>query len=129
MIDLIVARMKVESCGYEALDITENVRSLVKQLKLVKGSVTLYAIDRGCFVVGIEYEPNLLADLEDFMKSLGCFERRSSCIALFSKPLTIIVYGNELQLGVFRRIVFVDVSKAKGIKEVILVAEGMFEHG
>ncbi len=129
MLDVVIAKLRIESEGYGATDVTESVRSLIKELGLVKGSVTLYAVDRDCFVLGIEYEPNLLADLEEFMKGLGCMERKSPCLALLSKPVTALVINGELQLGVFRRIVFVDVSKARGEKEVVLVAEGVFKRG
>lgn len=128
-IDIALARIEVESEGYGAEDVTESVRKLVEELGLVRGSVTLYSVSRGCFVLGIEYEPNLLADLEDFMKRLGCIESRVPCIALLSKPLTLIVLDKQLRMGAFRRIVFVDVSRQRGRKEVVIVAEGLFERG
>ncbi len=129
MIDVKVARVSIDSCGYEAKDVTEAVRKLVRDLGLVKGVLTVYSLDGGCFVLGIEYEPSLLADLEDFMKGLGCLERYQPCVALFSKPLSIAVVGGELQLGVFRRVVFIDVSRVRGEKRVVVVAEGVFEKG
>ncbi len=124
-----LAKLSIESEGYGAEDITESVRKLDDELGLVRGSLTIYSTSRGCFVLGIEYEPNLLSDLEEMMSRLGCTENRFPCLALFNKPLTAVVIDGELRLGVFRRVVFIDVSREKGLKEVIVVAEGLFRHG
>ncbi len=121
-----VARVEVESSGYGATDVTESVRKLVADLGLERGVVTIYSVDRDCFVLGIEYEPNLLADLESFMKSLGCLDRASPCIALLSKPISVAVVRSQLLTGSFRRIVLVDVSREPRPKSLVIALEGVF---
>jgi len=119
-------RLEIESSGYGAEDITSVIARIVKELGLERGIVVVYAVDRGCAVTCIEYEPQLLADLEDLLKKVGGVDRPWIAEALIGKSVVVPVHGGSLQLGRFKSIVFLDLSRVRGSKSVVVALEGVF---
>ncbi len=120
-----VVRLRIGSSGYEAVDITENVREVVKGLGLINGVVVTHTPSKYCLVTMIEYEPELLADLEEFMSKCGSVSGLAE--ALVGKSVVAPVVNNDLALGTFKRLVFIDLSRSKGEKEVVVALEGTFK--
>ncbi len=121
-----LARLRIDSSGYTALDITEYVKSVVAEQGLRDGVVLVYTPEKRCSVTLIEYEPSLLADLEDFLKRVGCADI-GVCDAVIGKSVALPVVRGSLELGMFKRIVFVDFSRSSGEKVVVVALEGVFE--
>ena len=120
-----LVKRDVESSGYTAIDLTSLVEEVVDSCGLKEGIVTVYSPERHVIVTLIEYEPNLLKDLEDFMKK---FTNRYEPVieALLGKSVIVPVVDGSLDLGSFKNIVLVDVSYRSGIKRVYLGLEGIF---
>ena len=114
--------LEIETEGYGAYDITDKVQDEVLKHKLVNGLVTVYSPEEYVSIVLIEYEPNLLADLEKLMKELG-----GAAEALLGKTVSIPVVDIFLDTGRFKRIVLVDISNRGGVKKVYVAMEGIFE--
>jgi len=114
--------LEIETEGYGAYDITDKVQDEVLKHKLVNGYQTVYSPEEYVSIVLIEYEPNLLADLEKLMKELG-----GAAEALLGKTVSIPVVDIFLDTGRFKRIVLVDISNRGGVKKVYVAMEGIFE--
>ncbi len=121
-----LARLRIDSSGYTAIDITEHVKKLVVDQGLRDGVVLVYTPEKRCSITLIEYEPNLLADLEDLLKRIGCIDI-GVCDAIIGKSVALPAIRGSLELGMFKRIVFIDLSKVGGEKVVVIVLEGVFE--
>ncbi|RLG86225.1 MAG: hypothetical protein DRO39_03715 [Thermoprotei archaeon] len=123
-----LARLTLDSPGYTAEDLTPAVLGLIRRQRLTNGVVTLYAASPGTAVVLIEYEPELLKDLEELIASLG---GRSPVVseALLGKEASAPVVRGSLETGRFKNFVFIDLSRSPGEKEVVAVLEGVFEGG
>jgi thiamine phosphate synthase YjbQ (UPF0047 family) len=125
-LDLKIYRLGVESPGYTAIDVTEHVRRVVSESGMLNGLVLVYSKDVGCAVIEIEYEPGLLADLEELLKRIGCLDTKL-CDAVLGKEVQVLVVNGELFLGQFKRVVLVDVSRVAGEKELVVALEGEFK--
>lgn len=126
MLRLKMVKTYVESTGYIAIDITNIVESLANKYKLDNGLAYVFTPEKKCSVTMIEYEPELLADLEEFMKRLKCVEL-GTCDALIGKSVVIPIHSGKPFLGTFKRIVFIDTSNIAGEKSVVIVFEGVFK--
>ncbi len=113
----------VESSGWNAFDITSVVEEIVKETGLEKGLVHVFTPESKCIVLFIEYEPNLLSDLEDFMNKYMCSP--SVLEGLLGKSVTAPFIKGSLEIGVFKRIVFIDLSRSSGEKRVVITIEGI----
>jgi len=114
--------LEIETEGYGAYDITDKVQDEVLKHRLVNGLVTVYSPEEHVSIVLIEYEPNLLADLEKLMKELG-----GAAEALLGKTVSVPVVDMFLDTGRFKRVVLVDISNRGGAKKVYVAMEGIFE--
>lgn len=119
--------MMIESSGYTAIDITGYVNDVVKNQGLLYGLVHMFTPERKCSITLIEYEPELLADLEEFLKRIGCVDA-GLCDAVIGKGVIAPIVSGTLFLGQFKRVVFVDTSRVVGEKSVVLTLEGIFEN-
>ncbi|MDK6028204.1 YjbQ family protein [Ignisphaera sp. 4213-co] len=122
-----IVKLTLRSSGYEVQDITAHVAQLVKENGLENGLAILYTNERGCSVAEIEYEPELLADLETFLQKVGCIDK-NICNVLIGKNTFVPVVHSSLFLGQFKNIVFVDVSRVDGEKSLVIVLEGIFKN-
>ena len=124
--DVRVYKVSMESPGYTALDITAHVSEVVREAGLQKGLAVVYSAEEDCAVIEIEYEPNLLLDLETFLKRIGCVDARV-CDIVLGRSAVIPVVNISLFLGQFKNVVFVDLSKKPGNKSLVVVLEGIFK--
>ncbi len=118
-------RLVVDSPGWTAIDITDRVEELVSSSGIRFGLATIFAPSKNTSITLTEYEPNLLSDLEELVKRLGGWS--SIAEVLVGKGTSAPIVNGRLGLGTFKRIIFLDFSKEKGGKEVIVVIEGV--HG
>ncbi|MCD6488473.1 MAG: YjbQ family protein [Desulfurococcales archaeon] len=115
----------VESSGWTAIDLTGRIEELVTNSGFNKGLATVYTPEENVVVTLIEYEPNLLSDLEELINKLK--GPGSLVEALIGKSIVVPITNHSLDLGVFKHIVLVDLSRKKGAKKVIIGIEGI--HG
>jgi len=121
-----LVKVSLESPGYTAIDLTPTVVSLVREHNLVNGVVSLYAASPGTAVVLVEYEPELLADLEELIAELGA-KSPAVAEALLGKEASAPVVRGSLETGRFKHFVFLDLSREAGEKHVVVALEGVFE--
>jgi len=123
-LDLILYKISVKTNGWTAIDLTEDIQRIVYEKKLKHGVVTVFTPGKNVVVTTIEYEPQLLGDLESLIKKLG---GPSSVVeALIGKTTTIPVVNGNLETGAYKRIVLIDLSNEPGDKEVVVVLEGIY---
>jgi len=123
-LDLILHKILVKTNGWTAIDLTEDIQRIVYEKKLKHGIVTVFTPSKNVVVTTIEYEPQLLGDLESFIKKLG--EPSSIVEALIGKTTTIPVVNSSLETGAYKRVVLIDLSNEPGDKEVVIVLEGIY---
>jgi len=121
-----LVRVSLESPGYTAIDLTPTVVSLIREHRLVNGVVSLYAASPGTAVVLVEYEPELLSDLEELIAELGS-KSPAVAEALMGKEASAPVVKGSLETGRFKHFVFLDLSREPGEKFVVVALEGVFE--
>ncbi len=126
MIDLFVDKLIINSNGYTAIDITDNIIDWLRKNKARNGFVTINTPGKGCIVTLIEYESNLLSDLEEFLAKHG-EQKKIVLEGLFGKSIVLPVINGDIDAGIFKRIVFIDISEEKGSKEVLVGFEGIHE--
>jgi len=125
LFDFKMVQQSIESSGYTAIDLTEIVKETVHSCRLREGLVTVYSPEEHVIITLIEYEPNLLGDLEEFIKKYS--ERQEPVLeALLGKSVTVPVVDGRLDLGAFKNIVMVDLSRKKGLKRVYFALEGLY---
>ncbi len=123
-LDLILHKISVKTNGWTAMDLTEDIQRIVYEKKLKHGVVIVFTPSKNVVVTTIEYEPQLLGDLESLIKKLG---GPSSIVeALIGKTTTIPVVNSNLETGTYKRIVLIDLSNEPGDKEVVIVLEGIY---
>ena len=115
----------IESNGWNAIDVTEIIGDTIKRSGFQNGLAHVFTPEKRCMVILIEYEPNLLYDLEEFMEkykgSPGVLE------GLLGKSVVAPFIRGSLDIGIFKRIVFIDFSRSSGEKEVIISIEGSYD--
>lgn len=124
--DVKVIKIKLESPGYTVVDITPYVRELVDNNQLDKGIALVYSGEKNSIITEIEYEPELLSDLEVFLKNIGCIDK-GLCDVVLGRSVTVPVINGHLFLGQFKNIVFIDLSRNAGEKSVVVALEGIFK--
>lgn len=126
MIDILIDKLIINSNGYTAIDITDTITDWLRKNKAKRGFVTINAPGKGCIVTLIEYESNLLSDLEEFLAKYG--EKKKIVLeGLFGKSVVLPVIDGTIDAGVFKRIVFIDISEEEGPKEVLVGFEGVHD--
>ena len=126
MIDILIDKLIINSNGYTAIDITDTITDWLRKNKAKRGFVTINAPGNGCVITLIEYESNLLSDLEEFLARYG--EKKKIVLeGLFGKSVVLPVIDGTIDAGVFKRIVFIDISEEEGSKEVLVGFEGVHD--
>ncbi len=126
MLDVVIDKLVLESNGYTAIDITDDIKYWLKKIKAESGFITVNAPSKGCIVTLIEYESNLLSDLEEFLARHG-EQKKIVLEGLFGKSIVLPIIGGDIDAGVFKRIVFIDISEEEGSKEVLIGFEGIHD--
>lgn len=122
-----IYRVTLKSSGYIAQDITGYVFKIVSESNVSKGIAIIYTNEEGCSVIEIEYEPELLADLEQLLKELRCMDK-NLCDTILGRNIIIPIINGSLFLGRFKNIVFIDMSNKIGDKSLVIVIEGLFKN-
>ena len=113
----------VESKGYEAIDLTSHVEEFITRNSLRDGIIYLSSRETGVVITLIEYEPNLLSDLEKlFTKNK---EYTYILESIIGKTASIPIVNGEIYTGVFKHPVLIDLTNKPGIREVLLIYEGL----
>lgn len=109
-----------------AQDITGHIDRIVSESSISKGIAVVYTNEDGCLVIETEYDPELLADLEQLLKDLGCIDK-GLCDVVLGKSVTIPIINGSLFLGRFKNIVLIDISNKAGEKSLVIVIEGLLK--
>jgi len=112
------------SSGYTAVDLTKTIEEVLRSRGFKTGIVTVYSPEEHVIITLIEYEPNLLSDLENFIKRYST-SYESVLEALLGKEVTVPAVNGVLDLGTFKKIVMVDLSHKEGLKKVYVAIEGI----
>ncbi len=126
MIDVLIDKLIIDSNGYAAIDITDTITDWLRKNKAKRGFVTINAPGKDCVITLIEYESNLLSDLEEFLARHG-EQKKIVLEGLFGKSVVLPVIDGTIDAGVFKRIVFIDISEEEGPKEVLVGFEGVHD--
>uniref|UniRef100_A0A832FXE2 YjbQ family protein n=1 Tax=Ignisphaera aggregans TaxID=334771 RepID=A0A832FXE2_9CREN len=125
--DVKVLKIKLDSPGYTVLDITPYIAELVNKNLLNKGIALVYTNEKNGIITEIEYEPELLSDLEVFLKNINCIDK-GLCDIVLGRSVAVPVVNGDLFLGQFKNIVFIDLSRNSEEKTVVVVLEGIFKN-
>ncbi|NQT95221.1 MAG: YjbQ family protein [Candidatus Omnitrophica bacterium] len=118
----------------DIIDITDKVRSKLTRTKLKDGTVTIFVIGSTGGLTTIEYEPALVSDIKGLFDKLipsniqyahdatwgdanGHSHLRAS---LLGPSLTVPFSGNELTLGTWQQIIFIDFDNRSRSRKVVL---------
>jgi len=118
----------------DIIDITDKVNEIVKKSEIKEGIATIFVKGSTAAITTIEYEPNLVRDMEELMEKLipqnksyhhhqtwgddnGFSHLRAS---LFSPSLTIPINNNQLELGTWQQIVLIDFDNRSRKRELIV---------
>ena len=122
----------------DIIDITDQVSKIVKKSKIKNGLVNIFVKGSTAAITTMEYEPNLIKDMEEFIEKLipqnkfyhhnqtwgddnGFSHLRAS---LFSPSLTLSLTNNQLELGTWQQIVLIDFDNKARDREVIIKVIG-----
>jgi secondary thiamine-phosphate synthase enzyme len=117
----------------DIIDITDKVNEIVKKSKIKEGIVTVFIKGSTAAITMMEYEPNLVKDMEELVEKLvpqnkfyhhnqtwgddnGFSHLRAS---LFSFSLTIPINNNQLELGTWQQIVLIDFDNKPRKREIV----------
>ena len=118
----------------DVIDITERVREIVKESKIEKGFCFLFALGSTCALTTMEYESGLIKDLKDFFERILPSDREyqhckkwgdcnavSHLLSLMIKTFLVLpVENNDLVLGTWQNVVFIDFDKRPREREIIV---------
>ncbi len=124
MTRLLFEKIGVKTSGYDVVNLSEYVNGFAEKYGLRNGLIYLFSREEGVVVTFIEYEPSLLSDLEKYINEKG--EKLKYIVeAILGKSCIIPVVNGEVFLGVFKHPVLLDLSGVKGLKEVLMIYEGL----
>ena len=116
-------KLELKSKGFnDIIDITPQIQNLVNQSKINDGYVLIFVPGATGGITTIEYEPGLLQDFPEMLESIapmnknymhdktwhdgnGYAHLRS---ALIGPDMTVPIQDNDLVLGTWQQIIFVD---------------------
>jgi len=122
----------------DIVDLTNNVRKIVKESKIRVGLVNIFCPGSTCAISTIEYEPGLLKDLPMILERIapknieyehhkrwGDFNGHSHVRAtLIKSSLTIPVENNDLIIGTWQQIIFIELDVRPRNRKVIVTVYG-----
>ena len=121
--------------GFYAINITEQVRSVVKSSGIREGSVLVFYKHTTGAVIIVEHEAGILVDLEDVLEKivpiaydykhhLRGFDMNGAAhirTALLSVSATVPVVDGDLLIGKYQEILVVDMEPTKGSPRTVIV--------
>ena len=144
MLEIKTDEILLQTRGFtDIVDITPQVSDLLKQNGLSEGQVTIMVPGSTGGITTIEYEPGLLKDLPEFFNSIipqgksyhhdqtwqdgnGYAHLRA---ALLKPALTIPFKDNQLLLGTWQQIVFIDFDNRKRHRRLFIQFMGIKKAG
>lgn len=119
-------------------DITEKVEEIIKKSQVQDGVALVFVLGSTAGLTTIEFEPNLVKDLQDFFEKIipkdapyrhdqtwgdnnGFSHLRAS---LLGSSLVLPVVDSKLQLGTWQQIVFVDFDNRARDREILVQVMG-----
>lgn len=126
-IDVRIIRKHVETKGYDAVNLSEMIEQVMAETGFQHGVINLFTPSPGCMIVYTEYEPSLLQDLEKLLSSISSESFKAVAEALIGKNIPIPVINGQVTGGVFKQPILIDLSGKPGLKEVVIVLEGIFK--
>ncbi|MGB9743462.1 MAG: secondary thiamine-phosphate synthase enzyme YjbQ [Minisyncoccales bacterium] len=118
----------------DIIDLTERVGEIIKKAKIEKGLALIFCPGSTVGLTTIEYEPNLLRDLQEFLEKIvpnnqkyyhdetwgernGFAHLRS---ALFKPFFVVAVENSQLVLGQWQNIVLIDFDARPRQREIFV---------
>lgn len=121
---------------FEIVDITEKVLDFVKKTKVENGLINIQTMHTTAMLILNENEPLLLEDIKKNLERLAsrkenydhdnfdirtvnmcdneCVNGHSHCKAIYLSPNVVLnLIKNELQLGKWQRILYIELDRAK----------------
>ena len=125
---------------FQVIDLTERVMTLVRDLRITEGLVSLFSLHTTCTIFINEYQSALLADMETFLERVVARDAEwrhndpahSDCdrmnadshlrAMLLGHSLTVQVSGGEIVLGQWQRILMgeLDGPRARTLRLMIM---------
>ncbi len=133
--EILTREIRLETRGFtDIIDITPQVSSLLSDIGLQEGQVTIFVPGSTGGVTTIEYEPGLLRDLPEFLEQIipmthsyhhdntwhdgnGYAHLRA---ALIKPSLTVPFVRGQLTLGTWQQIIFIDFDNRKRTRKLIV---------
>ncbi|MGB9598414.1 MAG: secondary thiamine-phosphate synthase enzyme YjbQ [Minisyncoccales bacterium] len=118
----------------QTVDITEDLRLIVKESGVEQGFCFLFAFGSTCALTTIEYEEGLLKDFKNFLEKLlpgneeyehcqkwgDCNAVSHLLSSLFKTFLILPVENNDLLLGSWQNVVFIDFDKRPRQRKILV---------
>jgi secondary thiamine-phosphate synthase enzyme len=132
---IITRRIKLNTRGHtDIIDITEQVAQVVGDSELKDGIVTIFVPGATGGVTTIEYEPGLVHDLQQALERIAPYDMEykhherwgddngSSHIraSLLGPSLTVPFTSQDLLLGTWQNLIFIDFDTRSRAREIIL---------
>jgi len=106
----------------DVVDITPQIDEFIKKSKIKDGVCLISSPGSTCGITTIEFEPNLIEDFKEFLEKLAPSNKdyrhdktwgekngQSHILSALIKPfLSVSIENNELLLGQWQQIVFID---------------------
>ncbi len=122
----------------DIIDITENVNDVIDKSKIKNGIVTVFAVGSTTGITTIEYEPGLLKDIpklfDKIIPTLNNYSHNETWgdgnghshlrSALIKTSLTIPIVKNEMTLGTWQQIVFIDFDNRSRTRRIAVQVMG-----
>lgn len=119
-------------------DVTEKMREIIKKSNIQNGLASVFALGSTAGMTTIEYEPNLIKDLQEFFEKIiphdekyhhdetwgdnnGFSHLRAS---LLGPSLVVPVANGELTLGTWQQIVFINFDNRPRKREILVQVIG-----
>jgi len=122
----------------DIIDLTSDIRKIVKDSNINTGLVNIFCPGSTCAISTIEYEPGLLKDLPMILERIapknieyehhkrwGDFNGHSHVRAtLIKSSLTIPIEKNDLIVGTWQQIIFIELDVRPRNRRVIVTVYG-----
>jgi len=118
----------------DIINITDKVLSIVSRSDLKDGSVTVFVPGATAGITTVEYEPGLVQDLKTYFEKIapksGIYQHNTKwgdgngyahVRASFLGPgITVPIVNNQMQLGKWQQIIFIDFDNRPREREIIV---------
>ena len=103
------------------VDITEEVENRLRASGIRDGMVTVFAPDKACVLVVNERESGLIADIRDTLVRLESSDTTDKRAMLGSSSVVLPATDGRLRLGVWQRVLLVELEAPQQRKIVVQV--------